>query len=111
VREPVAVSGVKVGRVAEIELNPKTYRAEVILQINSGFKDLPVDTSASILTQGILGSNYVSLSPGYEQQLLQPGGRIETTHSALILENLIGQLMFNLSNNKDKNASAASKKT
>jgi phospholipid/cholesterol/gamma-HCH transport system substrate-binding protein len=100
-RAPVTVSGVKVGRVSDIVLDPQTYRAEVIMQINDHYKDLPVDTSASIFTQGLLGSNYISLSPGFEQQMLQPNARIETTHSALILENLIGQLMFNLTN-KDK---------
>ena len=52
VRAPVSVSGVKVGRVSAIQLDPQTYRASVILQINNGYKDLPVDTSASILTQG-----------------------------------------------------------
>lgn len=106
VRAPVTVSGVKVGRVADIQLDPKTYRAAVTLQIDNGYKDLPVDTSASILTQGLLGSNYISLSPGYEQQMIKPDGRIETTHSALILENLIGQLMFNLSGDKNKSTSA-----
>ena len=102
VRAPVSVSGVKVGRVTAIQLDPQTYRATVTLQIDNGFKDLPVDTSASILTQGLLGSNYISLSPGFDQQMLKQGGRIETTHSALILENLIGQLMFNLSGDKKK---------
>ncbi|MCX7124981.1 MAG: outer membrane lipid asymmetry maintenance protein MlaD [Gammaproteobacteria bacterium] len=101
VRAPVSVSGVKVGRVSAIALDPQTYRASVTLQINNGYKDLPVDTSASILTEGLLGSNYISLSPGFESQMLQPNGKIETTHSALILENLVGQLMFNLTN-KDK---------
>lgn len=101
VRAPVSVSGVKVGRVSEIILNAQTYRAAVTMQINNAYKDLPVDTSASILTEGLLGSNYISLSPGFENQMLQPDGRIQTTHSALILENLIGQLMFNLTN-KDK---------
>ena len=102
VRAPVSVSGVKVGRVTAIALNPQTYRASVTMQINDGYKDLPVDTSASILTEGLLGSNYISLSPGFESQMLQPGGRIETTHSALILENLVGQLMFNLTNKDGK---------
>lgn len=102
VRAPITVSGVKVGSVSEIDLDPQTYRAKVIMKISDNFKDLPVDTSASIFTQGLLGSNYISLSPGFEQQMLQPNGRIETTHSALILENLIGQLMFNLTNTKDK---------
>lgn len=103
VRAPVSVSGVKVGRVSGIQLNPQTYRAAVTLQINDGYKDLPIDTSASILTEGLLGSNYISLSPGYESQMLKPNGRIQTTHSALILENLVGQLMFNLTNNKKDN--------
>lgn len=98
VRAPVSVSGVKVGRVSAIRLDPETYRAEVIMQINKHFRDFPIDTSASILTEGLLGSNYISLSPGYEQKMLKPDGKIETTHSALILENLIGQLMFNLTN-------------
>jgi phospholipid/cholesterol/gamma-HCH transport system substrate-binding protein len=102
VRAPVSVSGVKVGRVSSIQLDPQTFRAAVTLQINNGYKDIPVDTSASILTQGLLGSNYISLSPGFEQKMLQPGAHIETTHSALILENLIGQLMFNLSGDKNK---------
>lgn len=107
VRAPVSVSGVKVGRVSAIELDPQTYRATVILQINNDFK-VPMDTAASILTQGLLGSNYISLSPGFDQKMLQPDGRIETTHSALILENLIGQLMFNLSNGNKKEATAKS---
>lgn len=102
VRAPVSVSGVKVGSVSAIQLDSQTYRATVTLQIDNSFKDLPVDTSASILTQGLLGSNYISLSPGFDQQMLKQGSRIETTHSALILENLIGQLMFNLSGDKKK---------
>lgn len=100
VRAPVSVSGVKVGRVASIQLDPQTFRATVTLQIQKGFNQLPLDTSASILTQGLLGSNYVSLTPGFEEKLLKPGESIETTHSALILENLVGQLMFNLTNGK-----------
>jgi len=103
VRAPVSVSGVKVGRVSGIQLNPQTYRASVTLQISNAYKDLPIDTSASILTEGLLGSNYISLSPGFESQMIQSNGRIETTHSALILENLVGQLMFNLTNNKKDN--------
>jgi len=100
VRAPVTVSGVRVGQVSAIKLNQRTFRAAVTLQIEYAYNDLPVDTSASILTQGLLGSNYVSLSPGYEEKVLKPDQRIETTHSALILENLVGQLMFNLSNDK-----------
>lgn len=102
VRAPVTVSGVKVGRVSSIQLNERTFTADVTLQIQKSFNQLPVDSSASILTQGLLGSNYISLSPGYEEKVLHSGQRIETTHSALILENLVGQLMYSLAGNKDK---------
>lgn len=109
VRAPVSVSGVKVGRVSDIRLNSKTFRAVVTMQINKNFNEIPIDTSASILTEGLLGSNYISLSPGFEQAVLAQNGKIETTHSALILENLVGQLMFNLTNGKDKDKSKDAK--
>ncbi len=102
VRAPVTVSGVTVGRVKDIVLDPATFRAKVTLQIKNQFNQFPKDTSASILTQGLLGSNYISLTPGFDQKTLKSGGIIETTHSALILENLIGQLMFNLQGNDKK---------
>ena len=98
VRAPVSVSGVTVGRVSLIQLDPVTFRAKVILQINTHFNQFPRDTSASILTQGLLGSNYISLTPGFETSVLRGGDVIETTHSALILENLVGQLIYNLKN-------------
>ncbi len=110
VRAPVTVSGVKVGRVSGIKLDSQTFRAIVTLQIQNWFNKLPIDTSASILTQGLLGSNYISLSPGYEEKLLHPGQHIETTHSALILENLVGQLMFNLTNDKKNDSDSDSDK-
>jgi len=95
---PVAVSGVVVGHVKSIQLDPQTFRAKVTMKINSYFNRFPVDTSASILTQGLLGSNYISLTPGFDEKVLQSGGVIESTHSAIILENIIGQLMFNVKN-------------
>lgn len=102
VRAPVTISGVTVGRVSEIKLDEHSFRANVQLQIKKAYSDIPVDTSARILTQGLLGSNYIGLSPGFDSQFLKPGNRIETTHSAIILENLIGQLMFNLTSGKEK---------
>lgn len=105
VRAPVSVSGVTVGRVASIQLDPTTFRAKVILHLNSKFNQFPSDTSASILTQGLLGSNYISLTPGFETSVLKNGGVIEVTHSALILENLVGQLMYNLKNGGDSSSS------
>ncbi len=100
VRAAVRVSGVVVGRVTSIHVDPKSFRATVSMQIKNRMNNFPDDTSASILTQGLLGSNYIGLTPGFDTKTLKPGGMIETTHSALILENLIGQLMFNLKSKK-----------
>lgn len=99
IRAPVSIAGVKIGYVKSITLNPQTYDAIVTLHINDKFKDLPVDTSASIYTEGLLGSNYISLTPGYATQYMHNGSVINVTHSALILENLIGQLMYKMGSN------------
>lgn len=93
---PVSISGVKIGDVDAITLDPQTYRAVVLMEIYSKKSILPTDTSASIFTAGILGSEYISLTPGFASTDLMEGGQIQNTHSALILENLIGQLIFNM---------------
>jgi len=93
---PVSISGVKIGDVDAITLDPQTYRAVVLMEIYSKKSVLPTDTSASIFTAGILGSQYISLTPGFANTALMSGGQIQNTHSALILENLIGQLIFNM---------------
>lgn len=99
VRAPVTLSGVRIGEVNRIQIDAKTFKALVTLHINEHQNALPADTSASIYTQGLLGSNYISLSPGFdEQHFLKNGSTITSTHSAIILENLIGQLLFNLKN-------------
>lgn len=97
-RAPIRIAGVRVGQIEKIELHDKHFRAKVTLLINKKENNLPMDTSASILTEGLLGSNYISLTPGYENDLLKEGSHITTTHPALILENLIGQLLFSLKN-------------
>jgi len=91
---PVSVAGVKIGYIKNIQLNPATFEAAVTLFIYDKYKDLPMDTSASILTAGLLGSNYISLSPGYSSKILHNGSKIADTHPAIILENLIGQLIY-----------------
>ncbi len=96
VRAPVTIAGVRVGEVTNIQLDRNSFRAVVTLLINRDEKTLPVDTSASIFTQGLLGANYISLVPGYENTYLKNGGQIENTRPAIILENLIGQLLFNI---------------
>lgn len=98
IRAPVSMSGVKIGRVVQIGLDPKTFRAHVAIDIENRVHDIPVDSSASILTQGLLGSNYISIGPGFEVKGLSAGDTIETTHSALVLENVIGQLIYKVKN-------------
>lgn len=104
VRQPVRVAGVSVGTVNDITLDENHYQALVTLSIEKRFH-LPVDTEASIKTEGVLGSKYLSLAPGYEEAMLQDGDAIEETHSAFILEDAIGQMLFNAGSddkNKDK---------
>lgn len=92
-RAPVVISGVKVGAVESIGL-ADDYRARVILNLDPGLK-LPTDTTASIVTSGVLGDRYVSLQPGAEETLLKSGDKIEFVESALILERMIGKLIHN----------------
>lgn len=101
-RSPVTIAGVRIGEVADIQLDKNTFKALVTLRINSNQDKIPEDSSASILTQGLLGANYISLTPGYEENNLKNGSQIENTHPALILENLIGQLLFSLKNSGNK---------
>ena len=109
VRAPVRMAGVRVGEVGQIKLDPKTYRAHVVLLMDLRSVKIPIDSAASILTEGLLGANYVNLTPGFEMDMLKEGSRIEETHSALILENLISHFLFSLSKNGgDKAGSAVS---
>ncbi len=95
VRAPVEIGGVVIGRVTKIELDAQTYKAVATLIIYDNYS-IPNDSTASILTQGLLGSNYLGVSPGYAQTFLKPGDTFQRTNSALILEQLIGQFLFNM---------------
>lgn len=104
VRAPVTVAGVKIGEVTSIVLQPKSLDAKVFMKLRQD-KPIPYnDTTARILTQGLLGSNYISLVPGFEDEngdnhlYLKNGDIIPHTQEAMILENLIGQLVFNINN-------------
>ena len=94
VRAPVSMAGVKIGRVKEIRLDSDSYQAQVVMEISGEYTKLPVDSSASINTQGLLGEQFVSLEPGGQQKFLINGDRLRLTQSAVVLENLIGQLLF-----------------
>lgn len=93
---PVKVSGFIVGRVAGIQLNPTTYQAQVIMRINKNYK-FSTDSSAQILTTGLLGEQYVGLQSGAETEYLTNGGIINITSSAMVLEDLISKFITNIS--------------
>jgi phospholipid/cholesterol/gamma-HCH transport system substrate-binding protein len=94
VRAPVRSAGVTVGRVTGIALDPKTFQGVVSMDIRRDFQ-FPKDSSAKILTAGLLGDQYVGLEPGAAEAGLAPGAVITQTQSALVLESLIGQMLFN----------------
>jgi phospholipid/cholesterol/gamma-HCH transport system substrate-binding protein len=93
-RAPVRSAGVTVGRVRSISLDPKTFQGVVRIEIDNHIK-FPKDTSAKILTSGLLGDQYIGLEPGADEKDLAGGDVIRQTQSAVVLENLIGQLIFN----------------
>jgi len=94
VRSPVTMAGVRVGRVTDIILDDESYSAKVTMNIYSAHNKIPVDTSASILTSGLLGEQYVGLEAGGDFEYLEKGGELELTQSALVLEQVIGQFLF-----------------
>jgi phospholipid/cholesterol/gamma-HCH transport system substrate-binding protein len=93
-RAPVEIAGVKVGQVKAIALGPN-YRARVELDLTPAVA-IPVDTSASIVTSGVLGDRYVQLQPGGDPETLEAGEEIGFTESAVILERLIGKFVHNV---------------
>ena len=95
VRAPVSMAGVTVGRVERIAFDDKRYEALVEMRIDPAYKSMPEDTSASILTAGLLGEQYVGLSAGGSEDYLKDGDEIELTQSAVVLEQLISRLLFN----------------
>ncbi len=94
VKAPVAIGGVRVGRVTAIDLDTERFSARVTMAIENTYNELPLDTSASILTSGLLGAQFVGLLPGGDFEYLQDGDEIELTQSTIQLENLIGRFMF-----------------
>jgi phospholipid/cholesterol/gamma-HCH transport system substrate-binding protein len=93
-RAPVRSAGVTVGRVKRIALDLKTYQGVVTMEIDDDVH-FPKDSSAKILTSGLLGDQYIGLEPGADEKELAAGDVIRQTQSAVVLENLIGQMIFN----------------
>lgn len=94
VRAPVRSAGVLVGRVADIHFDNERFQASVTLALDRRYS-FPKDTSASILTSGLLGETYIGLDAGGDDKRLADGDRITITQSAVVLERLIGQFLFN----------------
>lgn len=92
-RAAVRSAGVVVGRVTAIRFDDKTYQADVTLSLDGRYQ-FPKDTSAKILTSGLLGEQYIGLEPGGDVAMLTTGDRITMTQSAVVLENLIGQFLY-----------------
>jgi phospholipid/cholesterol/gamma-HCH transport system substrate-binding protein len=94
VKAPVKSAGVLVGRVTAIRLDPQSYRAEVTMALTKAIP-FPKDSSASILTAGLLGEQYIGIEAGADERNLEEGDRISLTQSAVVLEKLIGQFLVN----------------
>ena len=94
VRAPIKSAGVVVGRVADIRFDNETYEALVSMNLDQHYQ-FPRDSTAKILTSGILGEQYVGLEAGGDGVMLKSGDRLRLTQSAVVLENLISQFLFN----------------
>jgi len=100
-RSPVVIGGVKVGQVKNIQLaSDGSFRARVTMDVDRTLK-LPDDTQAAVLTQGVLGNQYVGLSPGGSDTLLKSGSDITYTQSAVVIERLIGKVIQSLGSSSD----------
>ena len=93
-RAAVRSSGVLVGRVEKIEFDDEMYQAKVVLRVDKDMK-FPTDSSVKVLTAGLLGENYLGIMPGAETEYFADSDEIELTQSAVILENIISQFLYN----------------
>ena len=94
VRSKVSIAGVEVGQVAAIDYDRNRYYARVRMEIDGSVDNISVDSTAAILTEGLLGGKYIGLSIGAEDEFLEDGSEITDTQSAIILEELIGQFLL-----------------
>lgn len=104
----IRIGGIKVGVVSNLDLDPKTYEAVVTMQIRKSTQ-LPEDSSAAIVSSGLLGDKFIQLTPGGDDKMLASGGKIGFTQSAINLEEMIGKFMFSgggVDKNDDSNKTA-----
>lgn len=104
----VKIAGIRIGIVSKMTIDPKTYAAIIEMSIHPNIK-LPTDTSASIISENLLGGKYLDLQPGGDDEMMKEGAEIESTQSSVILESLIGQFIFG-NKDKDKDKEDSSKK-
>ncbi len=102
VRSKVTMAGVTIGKVSAIDLDRDSYTGRVTMELQKRVDNLPEDSTASILTAGLLGEKYVGISVGGDEALLKEGGVIQDTQSALVLEDLIGKFLLNTVNKDSK---------
>jgi len=110
IRSPIKIGGVQVGEVSNIALDSQLFKAIVTMRINDQYNNIPNDSSAGIYTSGLLGDNYIAITPMYSKTVLKEGSTIEFTNSAMVLEKLIGQFIYKIGNSGndkgEKNANA-----
>jgi phospholipid/cholesterol/gamma-HCH transport system substrate-binding protein len=97
---PVNMAGVRIGRVSAIELDSSDYKAAVTLSIDKSYARIPDDSDAGIQTSGLLGANYIAITPGGSEVFLQAGSQLQFTQSAMVLENLINKFFANTAGSK-----------
>ena len=97
---PVSMSGVEIGRVSKIDFDSNEYKAVVQLRLNARYSKIPIDSDASIYTQGLLGGKFIGITAGGADTYLKDQGQIDFTQSAFVLENLIGQVLANFTKSK-----------
>lgn len=104
----VRISGVKVGSIINIDIDPKTFLANVVMTVRKGLT-LPVDTAAEITSESLMGGKYIALIPGGEEKTLTSGEEITYTQSSVSFENLLGKYLFSEKNTKEEGNSKAEK--
>lgn len=116
IRAPVKIGGVVVGRIADVSIDAKTFTPKVEMQIESRYNQLPDTSTAAIRTSGLLGEQYIGITPGFSDEemgteILKNGDAITDTKSALVLEDLIGKFVYGQANDKSGNPISAAEKT
>src|SRR6202162_4286310 len=106
---PVSMSGVEMGRVANIAFDSQEYKAVVTLRMDARYTQIPTDSDAAIYTQGLLGGKFIGLTAGGEETYLKDKDQITFTQSAFVLENLIGQVLANFTKSAGQSDSSKSK--